>query len=113
MFTLSEVKKSLIVALWFAFLCFPIVVIKVNTIENVIIWRWHNLAMIAIGSFFLSLIWRYFQENDQAGKKIWTKSLESNFPHKVEIPFHAKGLYFYRLSEGGGKQLGAGKLLMD
>ena len=70
MFTLSEVKKSLIVALWFAFLCFPIVVIKVNTIENVIIWRWHNLAMIAIGSFFLSLIWRYFQENDQAGKKI-------------------------------------------
>lgn len=78
MFTLSEIKKSLIVALWFAFLSFPIVVIKVNTIENVIMWRWHNLAMVAVGTFVLSLIWRYFQENEEASARIGNAI--ANFP---------------------------------
>jgi branched-chain amino acid transport system permease protein len=69
MFKLSEIKKSLIVALWFIFLTFPIMVIKVNTIENVIIWRWKNMFMIGIGTFAISIVWRYFQENETAGQK--------------------------------------------
>jgi branched-chain amino acid transport system permease protein len=32
MFSFSEIKKSILVALWFMFLTFPIMVIRVNTI---------------------------------------------------------------------------------
>lgn len=59
MFSLKEIKKSLIVAAWFMFLTFPIMVIKVNTIDNFVEWRWINLVIIGFGSFFLSFIWRY------------------------------------------------------
>ena len=55
---LKEIKKSLLVAVWFMFLTFPIMVIKVNTIEKTINWRWWNMVFIGVGTFFLSLIWR-------------------------------------------------------
>ncbi|PLX69039.1 MAG: branched-chain amino acid ABC transporter permease [Denitrovibrio sp.] len=62
--------KSLKVAVWFMFLTFPIVVIKVNTIENIVIWRWHNMFYMGVGIFFVSMLWRYFLERkDRVGKK--------------------------------------------
>ncbi len=61
----SELKKSLIVALWFVFLTFPIMVIRVNTIEKIIEWRWRNMLIIAIGSFLVSLLWRYLLTRKQ------------------------------------------------
>ena len=39
----NELKKSLLASLWFMFLTFPIMVIRVNTVENIIEWRWANL----------------------------------------------------------------------
>ncbi len=69
MITFSEIKKSLAVSLWFVFLTFPIMVIRVNTIENLIVWRWKNMAFIGIGSFFLSFVWRYFLKRKDAGRK--------------------------------------------
>lgn len=56
---LNELKKSLITAVWFMFLTFPIMVIKVNTVYNTIVWRWHNLVYIGVGAFFGSMIWRW------------------------------------------------------
>ncbi|GAB1536663.1 high-affinity branched-chain amino acid ABC transporter permease LivM [Geovibrio sp. ADMFC3] len=56
---LNELKKSLITAVWFMFLTFPIMVIKVNTVYNTIVWRWHNLIYIGVGAFFGSMIWRW------------------------------------------------------
>ena len=56
---LGEFKKSLIAAVWFMGLTFPLMVIKVNTIEKTIEWRWINMAVIGIGAFFLSILWRY------------------------------------------------------
>ncbi len=41
------------------FLTFPIMVIRVNTVENIVEWRWINMAFVGIGSFFLSMLWRY------------------------------------------------------
>lgn len=55
---LSELKKSLFISLWFMLLTFPILVIRVNTIEKIVEWRWRNLAFIGIGSFLLSFVWR-------------------------------------------------------
>ncbi|MBU1193505.1 MAG: high-affinity branched-chain amino acid ABC transporter permease LivM [Proteobacteria bacterium] len=56
---LNEIKKSLIAAIWFMFLTFPIMVIKVNTITRTIDWRWKNMMYTGIGAFFLSAVWRY------------------------------------------------------
>lgn len=56
---LNELKKSLIAAVWFMFLTFPILVIKVNTVHNTITWRWNNLLYVAAGAFFGSMLWRW------------------------------------------------------
>ncbi len=67
--TLDEIKKSFLVSLWFMFLTFPIMVIRVNTVENIIVWRWENMAFIGVGSFFLSFLWRYLIRRKELGKK--------------------------------------------
>lgn len=54
-----ELKKSFFVSVWFMLLTFPIMVIRVNSIENTVIWRWENLALIGVGSFVLSFVWRW------------------------------------------------------
>ena len=66
---LNELKKSFLVSLWFMFLTFPIMVIRVNTVENIIEWRWENLFFIGIGSFFLSAVWRYMIRRKELGIK--------------------------------------------
>jgi len=55
---------------WFMFLTFPIMVIRVNTIENVIEWRWMNLMYIGCGSFVLSFLWRALSERGIQKKKL-------------------------------------------
>ncbi len=67
---LSEFKKSLIISLWFMLLTFPIMVIRVNTIEKVVEWRWRNMAFIGIGSFLLSFVWRYLLGRKEKGRKL-------------------------------------------
>lgn len=55
----SAFKKSSLAALWFVFLTFPIMVIRVDTIENTVDWRWENIAYVAISVFFGSFLWRW------------------------------------------------------
>jgi len=69
MFTFNEIKKSFLVALWFMFLTFPIMVIRVNTIYKTIEWRWERMYMVGIGAFFLSFVWRYLMKRKETGKK--------------------------------------------
>jgi len=65
----EEIKKSLKVSLWFMFLTFPIMVIKVNPIEKHILWRWKNLIFVGVGSFFFSILWRYMLERKSKKSK--------------------------------------------
>ena len=51
------------------FLTFPIMVIRVNTVENEIEWRWTNLLLIGIGTFILSFVWRYMMKRKEMGAK--------------------------------------------
>ncbi len=46
-------------AFWFAFLTFPIMVIRVNTVEKTVEWRWKNMIIVAASFFVLSYLWRY------------------------------------------------------
>lgn len=52
-----EVSKSLLVSLWFMFLTFPILVIRVNTVENIVEWRWQNMLIVGAASFLLHVVW--------------------------------------------------------
>jgi len=69
MFSFSEIKKSLLISLWFMFLTFPIMVIRVNTIYKTIEWRWDRMIMVGVGSFFLSFLWRFLIGKKETGKK--------------------------------------------
>ena len=51
-------------------LTFPIVVIRVNTIEKVVEWRWRNMAFIGIGSFLLSFVWRWLLGRKERGRRL-------------------------------------------
>ena len=67
---LAELKKSLIVAVWMIFLTFPIMIIRVNTIENTIEWRWNRLIWVGIGSFVFSFFWRAAMGRRETGAKV-------------------------------------------
>ncbi len=91
----EEIKKSLKVSIWFMFLTFPIMVIKVNLTDKVIIWRWKNLILVGIGSFFLSFIWRYLLERKakKAKKEEMGIGQTSIFLKIFNNPKYAKPLY--------------------
>ncbi|PLY15247.1 MAG: branched-chain amino acid ABC transporter permease [Sedimenticola sp.] len=57
---MEEFKRSFKVALWFMFLTFPLLVIKVNPIERTVLWKWENMAFVGIGAFILSVLIRAF-----------------------------------------------------
>lgn len=54
---MKKVIKSLLVSLWFMFLTFPIMVIKVDTINDIIVWRWMNALYIGGGVLLLQGLW--------------------------------------------------------
>ena len=65
----NELIKSLLASIWFMFLTFPIMVIKVNTVTDTIEWRWYNMAIVGVGSFFISMVWRYLLKRKEEGNK--------------------------------------------
>ena len=52
------IVRSLAVSLWFVFLTFPLMVIKVSPIDGEIIWRFKNAVFLGVGVFVLSFVWR-------------------------------------------------------
>ena len=62
------------------FLTFPIMVIKVNTIEKTIEWRWWRMAGVGLAIFVLSFVWRYLIRRKEAGKKKAEVSGEEKVP---------------------------------
>ncbi len=67
---LQNLKQSIIVSLWFVFLTFPLMVVRVNTMNQVVIWRWMNMLWVAIGAFVLSYLWRYMLARQQTRKQV-------------------------------------------
>jgi branched-chain amino acid transport system permease protein len=69
MVTKKEIKQSFFIALWFMVLTFPIMVIKVNTIKGIVLFRWMNIVWVGVAGFFASLIWNYFLRLKEEKKK--------------------------------------------
>jgi len=65
MVSLKELKKGFFTSLWFVFLTFPIVVIKVDPIERTVMWRWQNACYMAAGTFCVYLLVKYFQHRKE------------------------------------------------
>jgi branched-chain amino acid transport system permease protein len=94
MFSFKEIKRSLAVSLWFMFLTFPIMVIRVNTIENTMDWRWSRLLIVGIGSFLVALLWRfllYRKENRKADYSVETG--RANPVAALQRRFQEPGVY--------------------
>jgi len=58
MSTLKDIRKAIGIGLWFMFLTFPLLVIKVNPVEKTVIWRWHTMFLVGVASFGVYLLSR-------------------------------------------------------
>ncbi len=85
MFPLKELKRSLLISIWFAFLTFPIMVIKVDPIERTVDWRWDNMFFIIIGSFVISILAKVvlLRKERRDGRKKASKVLTEPFVQRI------------------------------
>ncbi len=63
----TNLKKSAVAALWLAFLTLPVMVIRVNTIEQTVTWRWMHLVYMLVGSFVLAVAWHFMMDSRDRG----------------------------------------------
>lgn len=82
---IEGLKHSIVISLWFMFLTFPIMVIRVNTIENIVEWRWMNMMYVGCGSFILSFLWRYLSDTEISKGRRITKEGEEGRPFTSRI----------------------------
>jgi len=54
----KDIRHALVVGLWFMFLTFPLLVIKVNPTEQTVTWRWANLLWVGGASVAVALACR-------------------------------------------------------
>ncbi len=57
----GELRRALLVAVWFMFLTLPILVIKVNPMEQTVDWRWTNLYLVGAAAFAVTLAGGYYR----------------------------------------------------
>ena len=86
MFPVKELKRSALISLWFAFLTFPIMVIKVDPIERTVDWRWDNLFFIALGSFIISILTKVYilRRERRARRKKGNRSITEPFIQRIQ-----------------------------
>jgi len=84
----KDIKRSFLISLWFVFLTFPLMVIKVNPSEETIHYRWHNAVYVAIGAFVVSFLLKFFK--DMKTKKEEEHAQKGTAPEKIEAlsPIH-------------------------
>lgn len=54
----AELKKAVLSAFWFMFLTLPILGVKVNPVDQIVVWRWQNVFFVGAGAFLLTLVVR-------------------------------------------------------
>ena len=64
---LREAALSAGTALWFMFLTFPIMVMKISPLDKTIQWRLNRMVWVGVSTFVLSLVWRYLMARRDRG----------------------------------------------
>ncbi|MFV0422747.1 ABC transporter permease subunit [Oleidesulfovibrio sp.] len=83
---MDKIKQSLIISVWFMFLTFPLMVVRVDTINDTVDWRWMNMVYVGIGSFVLSFVWRWAM-----ARKELLKAQKNTTPSAVTKMFQRLG----------------------
>ena len=101
--TPKDIKRSAIMAVWFMFLTFPIMVIKVNTVTDTVEWRWINMFIVGIASFILSHVWKLLIDRREGRLAAAEKSIDDTPKRTLrerfdQYPKLAKGASFAVLS---------------
>jgi branched-chain amino acid transport system permease protein len=65
---MGNLKKAVLASLWFMFLTFPVLVVRVNTIEKTVQWRFMNMIYVGVAAFALSYVWSYLLAKRQLGE---------------------------------------------
>lgn len=65
---MAHLKRSLGIALWFMFLTLPLMVVRVNTINREVEWRWSRWIGVGLCVFALAWSWRCWIEHRAAGQ---------------------------------------------
>lgn len=63
---MTHLKRSLGIGLWFMFLTLPLMVVRVNTLNNEVEWRWANLFWVGLGAFVIAWFWQFSIERRAA-----------------------------------------------
>ena len=66
---MANLKRSLGIGLWFMFLTLPLVVVRVNTINREVEWRWANLLWVGVAAFAIAWFWQ-FSINRRAARRV-------------------------------------------
>ncbi|HWR04877.1 MAG TPA: branched-chain amino acid ABC transporter permease [Humidesulfovibrio sp.] len=96
----TNLKKSVAASLWLAFLTLPIMVIRVDTVEKTVTWRWMHLAYMLAGSFVLALAWYFMMDRRDRGAAIKNAEggeTQSRLSKMLEDPRIAKPLMAFGL----------------
>ncbi|WP_136799263.1 ABC transporter permease subunit [Desulfosediminicola ganghwensis] len=101
MFSLNELKKGALISLWFVFLTFPIMVIKVDPIERIVQWRWTNALMVGIGTFIVYCIIQFakYRKSLKSTEESEEDSKEqASFIHKILANTKQRNMLFMVLA---------------
>ena len=79
---MNMILRALMVSVWFMALTFPLVVLKVDALNDTILFRWENMASIGVGAFVLSIFWRWSIERKargavSTGPSLFARALEA------------------------------------
>lgn len=85
MFSLKNIRAGVLISLWFVFLTFPIMVIKVDPLERIVQWRWNNAVMVGIGTFVIYLFMQFlkYRKEHQPEKKTSKGHAYQSVIHKI------------------------------
>ncbi len=101
MLSFKDFKNGLMVTLWFVFLTFPLLVIKINPIEKSVVWRWHNMLYVACGTFVFYVLSRlYLARKRVAQQKIKAGIIEDKVAWSAKF-FSEPKLYIPLAIAGG------------
>lgn len=67
---MAHLKRSIGISLWFMFLTLPLMVVRVNTINNEIEWRWSNMLWVGLCAFAIAWFWQFSIERRTARREV-------------------------------------------
>jgi branched-chain amino acid transport system permease protein len=80
----KELKKGALISLWFVFLTFPVMVIKVDPIARTVVWRWHYALFMAFGTLFVYFLAQVFlQKKELTNEKDNSEEQHLSIIHRI------------------------------